>query len=483
MGFILIWVSVFGYGMGKVQEPRIVGGSLAAQGEFPYIVSLRYRGSHYCGGSLIHPQIVMTAAHCLERIKPDEVWLGGTDFLNPNSFEQIPVRAIRIHPYFFQNTLRNDIALVVLARNSSLSTVAMNTDPSREDAGTGVTVAGWGTEDSNAPTGPNQLMEAGLQMVKLADCMSYYSSGLTPGQGSSGVYPGMICANAPGKDSCQGDSGGPLVWQSGKTVYQVGIVSFGEGCAQKCFPGVYTQVSAYRCFILHMTNDILRTDYYNLSKLDCQNWSVGEEPFSSNAGVTPSRATCNPSVIRSIFSCFPSSATVELEDGTKRSMSQVRVGDRVHVGGGKFSDIFAFTHRDPQSPQRFIRLTTEANRSLTLAPGHMLPQIEGTLKPASEVSIDSQVHSADGTWSRVTSHLSTVDRGLYNPHTLSGQIAVDGIVASCYTTAIPPRLAHVLLFPERIAYLLGHSVIGTFFHQSQVHLGTILRSLIPSPLG
>lgn len=151
-------------------------------------------------------------------------------------------------------------------------------------------------------------------------------------------------------------------------------------------------------------------------------------------------------------SCFPEGATVELEDGSSKSMRHLVAGDRVKIGADSFSDVFMFTHKLPDLVSPFVRLETASGKSISLSPGHYL-YAGGSLVAADAVQMGDELTLADGSQSRVVSIVEEHKRGLYNPQTLHGDIVVDGVVTSTYTTAVQPSFAHsVLLGPARALY-------------------------------
>eukprot|EP00180_Rhodochaete_pulchella_P001647 Plantae.Rhodophyta-Rhodochaete_pulchella.ctg2484.p1 GENE.Plantae.Rhodophyta-Rhodochaete_pulchella.ctg2484~~Plantae.Rhodophyta-Rhodochaete_pulchella.ctg2484.p1 ORF type:complete len:318 (-),score=31.41 Plantae.Rhodophyta-Rhodochaete_pulchella.ctg2484:139-993(-) len=157
-------------------------------------------------------------------------------------------------------------------------------------------------------------------------------------------------------------------------------------------------------------------------------------------------------------SCFPFYARVILAGGQTKSMEELSVGDEVVVGGdGSTSPVHFFGHKDLSSRTRFVQLD-HGEGSLVLSPGHFV-YVDGALKRATDVKVGDtlEVFGFDG--NVTTSKVHGVDvvygSGLYNPHTLSGDLIVDGVKTSCYTSAVHPRLAHYLLAPLRAAYLMG----------------------------
>lgn len=148
--------------------------------------------------------------------------------------------------------------------------------------------------------------------------------------------------------------------------------------------------------------------------------------------------------------CFPSVATVELADGSFKTMDKVQLGDRVKVADGIFSDVFMFTHKLADVNHEFVTLKTES-AELALTSGHML-YVNRHLVPASSVKAGDMIESDAGAMLRVVSvHMKTMT-GLYNPQTTHGDIIVNGIRASTFTTAVAPKAAHALLAPLRALY-------------------------------
>lgn len=149
--------------------------------------------------------------------------------------------------------------------------------------------------------------------------------------------------------------------------------------------------------------------------------------------------------------CFPPTATIELTEGRVILMADLQIGDRVRVAGGAYSTVFAFTHRDRTATASYVRFTTEFGASIRATPGHYL-RVNGALSSAGAVRIGDELETTDGVPTRVTEIQRESGFGLYNPQTLDGEIVVDSILASTYTTAVAPAVAHPLLAPLRIAY-------------------------------
>merc|ERR1719276_55588 len=235
----------------QVGKGRIVGGEEAADGEFPWQVSLRQIGAigatHFCGGSIIDENWIMTAAHCCAGQTPAfmHVVAGGIK-LNAaeGEEEKRDLEMIIGHPDYDSRELTNDICLLKLKEplewTEFVQPAALPEPLAEVDGGVMATVTGWGTTSEGGLALPNILHKVTVPVVTDEDCDNSYSAA-----GAPPITPSMICAGLPegGKDSCQGDSGGPFIHAEDKTL--IGVVSWGYGCARAGYPGVYTQVSYF----------------------------------------------------------------------------------------------------------------------------------------------------------------------------------------------------------------------------------------------
>jgi len=153
--------------------------------------------------------------------------------------------------------------------------------------------------------------------------------------------------------------------------------------------------------------------------------------------------------------CFPAESQVAMADGTAVAMRDLRLGDRVAAGGGATSEVFFFSHRSAHQAQRYVQLEAEGARKMRVSGGHLV-YLEGMKRvSADRVRVGDRLMLADAVQSVRVEKVSKVrDVGLYHPHTLSGDMVVDGFLVSTYSTLMPPALAHTLLSPLRALHIV-----------------------------
>jgi secreted trypsin-like serine protease len=223
------------HGAGAAQP--IVGGTAAVIDDHPYAVFLvDGRGDQYCGGAVISPTEVLTAAHCALAVRKSDLRVVvGREHVDSRQGEELGVSDIWVAPGYRDPLSGEDIAVLTLSERVSASAARLpdSADSELYEPGTMATVVGWGRLYENGPK-PGRLHAAEVPMVSDSACADVFRS-FDPET--------MVCAGYAegGVDACQGDSGGPLLVDG--TV--VGIVSWGDGCAEAGKPGVYTRVSTY----------------------------------------------------------------------------------------------------------------------------------------------------------------------------------------------------------------------------------------------
>merc|ERR1712126_739144 len=244
---------------------RIVGGVETEVNEWPWQAGMVWSGSSsvFCGATVISDEWILTASHCVDGTAASDiqVLLAEHDYWDSDEPVRMDISEIIMHPDYNSQTVDQDFALLRMAnridwaanpniRPACLPEYTAGGTPPTYDQWMS-TVTGWGTTSSGGSTS-NVLLEVDVQVISNSECNGAYG----------GITDNMLCAadasGNGGSDACQGDSGGPLVscgpdgncgTTTGMNYDLIGVVSFGIGCAQADFPGVYARVTAARQWI------------------------------------------------------------------------------------------------------------------------------------------------------------------------------------------------------------------------------------------
>ena len=245
---------------------RIIGGERAAEGAWPSAVALVRNTNQslfqrqFCGANLINSKWAITAAHCLFdgfgtpiNAADIKVALGFNDLADEPSATEVVVANLYIHPQYNNSdaSAPHDLALIELAQTTTVQHMRLFQGDARDQAGTAAVVVGWGVNDFSNPSQPlfpSELNQVSVPVVSTPICNAPQSYAGLLGEGH-------ICAGLPqgGRDSCLGDSGGPLMIRQDGEYKQIGVVSFGRGCAEPNFYGVYTRLEHYKTWIGDIT--------------------------------------------------------------------------------------------------------------------------------------------------------------------------------------------------------------------------------------
>ncbi len=235
----------------RADEQEIVGGTNTTIEANPWQVSLQSSsGSHFCGGSVISADWILTAQHCVTSGAPGRVVAGITTRSSSSTGQIRTVAQLVRYPGYVDANQGKDVALLKLSSPLDLSGAKVKAIPivTAANAAAGVTnpgvvarVTGWGTLTSGGSTLPDTLQTVDVNVISNSQAQSSYPQ--------ETIGADQIGGAAPGKDSCQGDSGGPFTVLNGSTRALAGVVSWGYGCADPQYPGMYARVSEFESWI------------------------------------------------------------------------------------------------------------------------------------------------------------------------------------------------------------------------------------------
>jgi secreted trypsin-like serine protease len=236
-------------------RPSVVGGRVADPAAWPFAAAILFDGSVGCGGSVVAPTKILTAAHCAlaEGVSHLQVVTGRPNLADGTVGQVSAVTAATVHPDY-ESTGQHDLAVLTLAQPTTAApaTPAGAGDSAALAPGKRVVIAGWGSQKPAGGNLSNVLKQTTLKVHRARDCFFVYGPDVF-------VPQTMFCANGTkliGKKSkkqhtsaCRGDSGGPLVANTPSGVRQVGVVSFGPRKCGRVYPAVYARVAAGADFI------------------------------------------------------------------------------------------------------------------------------------------------------------------------------------------------------------------------------------------
>ncbi|MFF7187769.1 S1 family peptidase [Streptomyces sp. NPDC008222] len=225
----------------------IVGGTTTTTTAYPFMMQITdASGDQFCGGTLVAAKKVVTAAHCMAGETTGSVRVvGGRTYLNGTNGTVSKVSKIWVDPDYTDADNGDDVAVLTLSSSMPYTTASYvsSSQTSVYAAGATARIVGWGTTSENGSSS-NQLRTATVPIVADSSCKSSY--------GSDFVQSDMVCAGyaSGGVDTCQGDSGGPLLIGG----VLAGITSWGNGCAEAGYPGVYTRLTTFSSLVTAQVN-------------------------------------------------------------------------------------------------------------------------------------------------------------------------------------------------------------------------------------
>jgi len=280
---------------------RIVGGMETGEVEFPWMVMLRITSSggssSLCGGTIINRNYIMTAGHCV---------FEGNSVVSPNKIKvyiekheaadggvRVEVERVDLHKSFDWRTKKNDISLLKLKSpltfSAKVGPVCLPDEKHRPRSTSKVMAIGWGKQGAWDKGGSKTLQKVNLNLYSTKKCKEIYEEL----EETMRIFMNNLCTlNTDGRDACSGDSGGPLVYKENGKYYQVGITSWGKGCADPRYPGVWTDVISMEKWITEDSDSngsdafSYRSNRTGILMKNLKKSKIAERPErSSNSGV------------------------------------------------------------------------------------------------------------------------------------------------------------------------------------------------------
>mgnify|MGYP000211949984 CR=1 FL=1 len=261
-----------------VSDTRIIGGDTVTQSQ-EFMVTLfkkgRFNYFFSCGGSLLDNEWILTAAHCVDQDEPEDLAVVVGELLPFESSAELQlISEVIVHPNYVGSDTDYDFDIALLRLAAPISNESLDIASSDLPTGTDLTVMGWGSTDLEDYS--ESLQSVIVEVVSQSTCEHQYTVEID-GSLVELISDNMMCAADTNKDSCSGDSGGPLMIQSEGQYFQVGIVSWGFGCADEDFSGVYIRVDRFLDWI-----NSYKTERESLIQVDVQNSDGG----SSKGAIT-----------------------------------------------------------------------------------------------------------------------------------------------------------------------------------------------------